>query len=95
MSDTKAEPAKPVRAARTRTRKAADTPAEEPRPVAVAADDDGFAAGIVDEPAPVRAKEPAPAPVQEAAPPEPPEPGAAPLAHAPDADPPDAARQTR
>ncbi|VTT96989.1 transcription termination factor rho : Transcription termination factor Rho OS=Singulisphaera acidiphila (strain ATCC BAA-1392 / DSM 18658 / VKM B-2454 / MOB10) GN=rho PE=3 SV=1: Rho_N: Rho_RNA_bind: ATP-synt_ab [Gemmataceae bacterium] len=74
MSDTKAEPAKPVRAARTRTRKAADTPAEEPRPVAVAADDDGFAAGIVDEPAPVRAKEPAPAPVQEAAPPEPPAP---------------------
>jgi transcription termination factor Rho len=70
MSDTKAEPAKTARTTRPRTRKAPDAPVEEPRPVAVAADDDGFAAGIVDEPAPVRAKEPAP--VQEVAPQEPP-----------------------
>ncbi|WP_439622696.1 transcription termination factor Rho [Gemmata sp.] len=87
MSDTKAEPAKPVRTTRPRARKSTDAPVEEPRPVAAAADDDGFSTGIVDVPAPVRAKEPAPAP--EAAVPEPPpapraeRPSPAPRAEAP------------
>jgi len=61
MSETKAESAKPARttASRARARKAETVPPEEPAPVAASADDDGFATGIVDEPAPAaRAKEP-------------------------------------
>jgi transcription termination factor Rho len=83
MSDTKSESAKPARATGTRSRakaKSEAAPVEEPRP-APSADDDGFATGIVDEPAPVAVKppEPPPAPV---APPEP-ETRPAPRAEAP------------
>ena len=67
MSDTKSESAKPARSAtRSRAKAKSDTvPVEEPR---APADDDGFSAGIVDEPAPVAVETPEPAPV---APPEP------------------------
>jgi transcription termination factor Rho len=77
MSDTKSETPKPARASgtRSRTRKTDAAPSEEPRPAAAAptpaADDDGFSAGIVDEPTPavqVVAPPPAEAPATEPAP---------------------------
>jgi transcription termination factor Rho len=76
MSDTKAESAKPSRPTRSRARKTEAPPVVEPRPPVVSppADDDGFSAGIVDEPPPVRAKEP----VAEPSAPEPPPMPAAP-----------------
>ena len=87
MSDTKSESAKPARPAASRSRAKTKTdaaPAEEPRPAP--ADDDGFSAGIVDEPTPAaRAPELAPIPpTAPAAPPPPqPEPKTPPRAEAP------------
>jgi transcription termination factor Rho len=83
MSETKAESAKPARAAasRTRARKAEVAPTEEPRPATPAVvEEDGFAAGIVDEPAPTpaalrtKAPEPESEPEPEAVEPPPPAP---------------------
>jgi transcription termination factor Rho len=70
MSDTKSESAKPVRpATRSRAKAKSDTaPAGEPRPAT--AEDDGFSAGIVDEPAPVAVEAPEPPPAPEAPEPE-------------------------
>jgi transcription termination factor Rho len=89
MSDSKSDTPKPTRPAGTRTRTKAKSEADEPR-AATPADDEGFAAGIVDEapPAAVRVAE-APSAVTEAPPArtEPPRPEARPDSPAPRIDP--------